>query len=303
MATSTKAELPPENSQNMALLEVGKNNLQEELSIDHGALIVSSEHLSQKQNQIISTYTVKKGDTLESIAKMFSVSVNTVLWSNDITKKDVIKEGQMLVILPITGVSHTVKRGDTIQSIAKQYKSDPDETLSFNALSGNSDLKIGDSIIIPDGEITPVVKIPIKPSGGVAIKTGGSLNILKSASPNLTDPGGYFIRPVPAGTRRSQGLHGNNGVDMASKLGTPITAAAAGTVIISKNSGYNGGYGLYVVVAHPNGMQTLYGHLSQVLVNVGEKLKQGEVLGKMGQTGKSTGVHLHFEVRGGKNPF
>jgi len=80
-------------------------------------------------------------------------------------------------------------------------------------------------------------------------------------------------------------------------------AAADGEVIVSRNSGWNGGYGSYVVLRHSNGTQTLYAHLNSTAVGVGEKVSQGDIVGYMGNTGKSTGVHLHFEVRGAKNPF
>ncbi len=98
-------------------------------------------------------------------------------------------------------------------------------------------------------------------------------------------------------------MHGNNGVDIAAPLGTPVVASAGGTVIIARSSGWNGGYGLYVVISHSNGTQTLYAHLSSVNVSVGDSVSKGQVIGKVGNTGKSTGPHLHFEVRGARNPF
>lgn len=114
---------------------------------------------------------------------------------------------------------------------------------------------------------------------------------------------GYFSLPVPSAIR-TQSIHGHNAVDLANKTGTPIFAAADGKVIVSKFDGkWNGGYGNYVVISHPNGMQTLYAHMSDVLVSVGDKVTQGQTIGKMGETGLATGPHLHFEVRGGKNPF
>jgi murein DD-endopeptidase MepM/ murein hydrolase activator NlpD len=80
-------------------------------------------------------------------------------------------------------------------------------------------------------------------------------------------------------------------------------ASASGVVIISRTSGWNAGYGNYIVIKHDNGTQTLYGHLSKNLVGVGEVVTQGQVIGQMGRTGKATGVHVHFEIRGAANPF
>jgi murein DD-endopeptidase MepM/ murein hydrolase activator NlpD len=107
----------------------------------------------------------------------------------------------------------------------------------------------------------------------------------------------------PANAVKTQGIHGHNGVDFGGPTGTSIKAAAGGTVTVARNGGYNGGYGSYVVISHPNGTQTLYAHMSSVGVSVGQNVGQGDYIGAIGNTGKSTGPHLHFEVRGARNPF
>ena len=234
----------------------------------------------------ISVYTVRKGDTLSGIAKMFGVSTNTIVWANDISNGK-IREGQELVILPITGVRHTIKKGDTLRSIANKYKADLGEILIYNGLSLDTKIVPGDELIIPDGQVSGA-------QSAIASRSSAPSAVQVSS--------GYYLRPI-AGGRKSQGLHGYNGVDIAAPVGTPIYASADGTVIVSKKSGYNGGYGLYVVVSHSNGTQTLYGHMSRVDVNVGQRVNQGEVIGAVGNTGRSTGPHIHFEVRGARNPF
>ena len=90
---------------------------------------------------------------------------------------------------------------------------------------------------------------------------------------------------------------------MANSCGLPILASAAGTIIVARDAGWNGGYGKYLVVSHPNGTQTLYAHLNAVLAKYGQQVAQGSQIGKIGSTGNSTGCHLHFEVRGARNPF
>jgi murein DD-endopeptidase MepM/ murein hydrolase activator NlpD len=113
---------------------------------------------------------------------------------------------------------------------------------------------------------------------------------------------GFLVRPVQGG-RRTQGLHGNNAVDIAATPGTAIVASGNGTVLAARVGGYNGGYGNMVIISHANGVQTLYAHMREVYVRQGETVIQGQVIGGIGNTGRSTGPHLHFEVRGAKNPF
>jgi LysM repeat protein len=246
---------------------------------------------TKTSNGEISVYVVREGDTLSQIASMFDVSAKTILWANEITNPTKIRPGDELVILPITGVRHVVKKGDTIKSIAKKYSGDVDDILAYNQLASAEDISVGDTIVIPDGTISAPAPSkgasPSKSSGGALASGGGSAG---------------FTNPLP-GARRTQGIHGYNGVDLAAPAGTPVYAAAGGSVIVSRSSGWNGGYGLYVVIKHPNGTQTLYAHLSRTSVAVGSTVTAGQVIGYVGNTGRSTGDHLHFEVRGARNPF
>lgn len=242
----------------------------------------------------ISKYTVRKGDTLSSIAKMFGVTTNTIVWANDIPSK-IIREGQVLVILPVSGTIHTVAKGDTLASIAKKYKGNLDEISQFNDLGKEALLAVGDTIIVPDGESTVVVTS----SSGSASSGKVTAKPHDTNGPNYT---GYYIRPVSGGTK-TQGLHGYNAIDIGIPVGSPVVASAPGEVIISKTSGWNSGYGRYIVISHYNGTQTLYGHLSENLVAEGETVSQGQYIGLTGNTGKSTGPHIHFEIRGAKNQF
>lgn len=236
----------------------------------------------------ISVYVVRKGDSISQIAKMFNVTPSTIVWANDLNG-GLIREGQTLVILPVSGVSHTVKQGDTVASIAKKYRGDVDEILQFNGLTPGQALAAGMVILVPDGE-------------GATLTSGTGIATSKVRGTNGPSYAGYYIRPVNV-ARKSQGLHGYNGVDLAAPIGTPVLASASGDVIISRDSGWNGGYGKYVVVNHSNGTQTLYAHMSEVIVGSGWHVVQGQVIGYVGNTGKSTGSHLHFEIRGAKNPF
>jgi murein DD-endopeptidase MepM/ murein hydrolase activator NlpD len=201
-----------------------------------------------------------------------------------------LSEGQTLVILPISGVKHVVVKGDTIASIAKKYSGDANEILAYNNLEKGDSLEVGSTIIIPDGEMVSAPKASSQSSVAGKVASG------------LKEVVGFFLRPVTKAVR-TQGIHGYNGVDLGAPVGTPVLAAAKGEVIISRSGGWNGGYGTYIVIKHENGTQTLYAHNSSNTVSVGDEVEQGDVIGYVGQTGKATGPHLHFEVRGAKNPF
>lgn len=238
----------------------------------------------------ISIYEVREGDSLASIAKMYGVSVNTILWANNLNKKSVIKVGQALVILPVTGVQHKVAKGDTVEKIAKLYKGDVDEIRDYNAISEEDPIVVGDIVIIPNGEV---------PQAAPAVARPATSKLRGASGPSYD---GYFSAPL-ANYIKTQKLHGYNGVDLASYVGAPILAAAGGEVIVSRQGGYNGGYGNYVVIRHDNGTQTLYAHMQSNAVSQGARVNQGQVVGYLGNTGRSTGPHLHFEVRGARNPF
>jgi LysM repeat protein len=279
---------------NQAILNENRSNI---IAFSHNRSSNSTSTNSQEEgfyfeptSDQISVYIVHEGDTIEDIAKMFNVSANTIRWANNLGSKTPLKKDQQLVILPISGVKYTVKKGDTIKGIAKSFKGDEDEIIAFNDLEINNELTIGSEIIIPNGEMVEVVAP--KPKNNTSV---GNLASRASSA-------GYLLRPLIGGVR-TQGLHGHNGIDFAAPLNTPIIAAASGQVIVAKSGGWNGGYGSYVVIKHPNGTQTLYAHLNSVSVSQGRSVNKGDVIGRMGTTGKSTGVHLHFEVRGGANPF
>lgn len=301
-AVSNQSQGKTNNSQTMALLEapVSANSSTHSDSlviVDHSAIETNlgpsgtaKEVMDKSGADHVSVYVVHAGDTLSGIAKMFDVTPNTIIWANDLKGANDLHEGDELVILPISGIKYVVKNGDTIQSIAKKHNGDAYEISQFNDLPMSGALIAGTEIIIPDGESTP------ESSKSVGAKVGTNPSGAKS---------GYFIRPTTG--RKSQGLHGRSrsAIDIANSPGTAIYAAASGKVIVAKGSGWNGGYGNYIVIQHANGTQSLYAHLSSLNVSRGQNVSQGELIGGMGSTGNSTGPHLHFEILGAKNwnPF
>jgi len=245
---------------------------------------------SNSSQNSIKEYIVKKGDNLNLIARRFGVSLETILWANNLTTKSVIREGQKLIILPVSGLLHQVKKGDTLSEIAKLYQTDIEKIIQVNNLDSADDIYIGDILIIPDG------KMPAR-----AVRQRNWHN------PSKTLAKSYFICPH-RNCYITQGLHWYNAIDFGGKCGDPIVAAAEGVVQKIKY-GWNGGYGNYLTILHPNNVVTLYSHIQAALVVPGQKVSQGQTIALMGGkpgapgAGRSTGCHVHFEVRGAKNPF
>jgi len=234
------------------------------------------------QKREIQEYVVEEGDTLFSISQKFGISLETILWANNLNKNSIIKPGQKLIILPVNGVLHEVKSGDTLSEIAKKYQAKIEDIISFNELESPDDIYVGDILIIP----------------------GGKMPSPKPVSQPLTPLAqNYFICPVFGGCKITQGLHFYNAVDFSNgKCGEAILAAAGGIVQKAKY-GWNGGAGNVVTILHPNGVVTMYAHLQAIFVSPGDQVFQGQIIGTMGNTGRSTGCHLHFGVYGARNPF
>ncbi len=308
---NTGAESITRNSQNVALLEgaINSNTLAgrgggDIIIEDEKALLPNSGPMGtlsdiEEQNanpNKISIYVVREGDNLSQISEMFGISVNTIIWENNIKRGDLIKAGQTLVMLPVSGVRYKIKKGDTLAKIAKKFKAKVGEIEDFaaNNLSEGKPLAEGETIIIPNGRRADVY-------------TAYRSRRARAARGPLY--AGYYMRPIRGGVK-TQGLHGYNynAVDLASSCGTPIVAAAGGNVIFTRDYGpyakyYGKSYGNYVKIKHPNKTVTLYAHMKKIIVSNGWRVRKGQIIGYMGSTGRSTGCHVHFEIRGARNPF
>jgi murein DD-endopeptidase MepM/ murein hydrolase activator NlpD len=245
-----------------------------------------------KAGRNVKTYVVREGDTLSTIAEAFGVGVRELAWSNNhIVDPDSIQPGDTLRIPPVKGILHVVKEGETVAGIAKRYGADERRIIAFNGIPADGTIIPGDEIVIPDG-VAPSPPPP-KPAPPPS----------RPQKPQFAQnrvPFGYFIAPT---TGRNWGrIHSHNGVDIANSCGTPVYAAASGTITHVNWSGWGGGYGLYIDISHPNGTSTRYAHLSTIIVGSGS-VEQGQLIGLMGTTGRSTGCHLHFEVHGAPNPL
>ena len=239
--------------------------------------------ISEKPRDKMELYTVKEGDTISSIAESMGVSVDTVKWANDI-KRDSLAIRQQLKIPPVTGIVHKVREGDTIYTIAKKYRTEAQSIVNFPfndfADQDTFALNVGQDLVVPDG-IQPEAPAIVVPRGPVFALGQGTGRLLWPTSGGVTQyPSWYHMA-----------------LDIADNSAPGVAAADGGTVILVEYFRY--GYGFHVIVDHGNGLSTLYGHLQAIYVKPGDRVARGQIIGKMGSTGRSTGTHLHFEVRNG----
>ena len=229
---------------------------------------------SSNQRSRVITYTVKYGDTMWGIATRYGLDVDTLRYSNPelYRNPDRLYAGQTVRILPFAGAIHQVRRGETLASIARKWHVTPETIIGYqpNHLKRGQTLTPGQEIIIPGGRL--------------------DLNIPKpSLSPEAT-----FAWPLRG--RLSQGYSAKHrAVDIATAWKAPVYAAAEGRVV--RAGWLYTGYGFSVVIRHPNGLVTLYSHMTNPAVQVGDWVKRGQQIGLVGSTGNSTGPHVHFEVR------
>lgn len=242
--------------------------------------------ISAKPRSGIEKYKVREGETLASISERFQVSVNTIKWANNL-KSDSIKSGQELEIPPVTGVVHKVTTGENIYVIAKKYQVDAQNIVNFPfndfANTDNFQLTPGQVLYVPDGVIEEKKpqKIGVQYFAKIQAGVQGTSSFIWPSSGNITTyPVWYHMA-----------------VDIANRAAPPVIAADTGTVTYTGCLGY--GYGCHIIIDHANGYQTLYAHLSSIGIGAGQAVTKGQRIGNMGSTGRSSGTHLHFEIRSG----
>ncbi len=257
---------------------------------------------SETRSGIIS-YTVQGGDTIETIAARFRLLPTTLVWSNKDVEDapDRLSIGQVINIPPIDGIWYTVESADTLSGIAEKFKAKPEEIVSYpmNNLTAGANLVADSRIMIPNG-IKPFVAKPVE---AASVASTGSAYTTYSGPAVSASGSGQFQWPTNGFL--TQGYYAyHRGIDIANAIGIPIGAADGGYV--SAAGWDNTGYGYMVIINHGNGFSTLYGHLSQYYVEPGQAVARGQIIAAMGSTGRSTGPHLHFEVRYGgvqQNPL
>ena len=251
----------------------------------------------------IETYVAVSGDTFSTIAEQFGISLNTLLWSNNLSVRSVLKPGAELSILPTSGVAHKVSSGDTLNSIANKYDAEPEDILNFNRLASADDLVAGEQLIVPGGEVQ--YSAPSRSSAITSVITSPTTSTPTTTSTIApsTSGSGRMLWPTDLYVITQYYGWRHTGIDIDCHYTNDNYAADYGVV---QYSGWKSGYGYTVEINHGNGIVTRYGHHASLYVSAGQQVTPGQPLGRCGTTGRSTGTHLHFEVivNGGfRNPL
>jgi murein DD-endopeptidase MepM/ murein hydrolase activator NlpD len=218
----------------------------------------------------IEFHIVQPGETLWSIANNHQINIDTLIGANNIDNMNRIKPGDSLVILPVKGLLYKIGPGEDIGLLVEKYGINATTIRNANNISKNEEVRVNRLVLIPGA----------KPEFGYRDRLEKML-----------------VAPVSGRISSYYGMRWgrmHEGVDYAVYTGTPIRAAGAGRVVFS---GWSNGYGYAVIIEHRKGLRTLYAHNSQLLVSTGEWVERNEVISKSGNTGNSTGPHLHFEVQ------
>lgn len=256
---------------------------------------LQSEEVRQYRGGEVIVHTVQDGETLSSIAQRYGLEPTTIIWENNLNEKAVLKPGQELRILPVNGIRHKVARGETIYTVGKKYGLDENQVQTiidypFNEFLNDEtfELATGQFLVVPEGvkPDTPAASLPRTRVAPVLTPDAGSVTAL-----------GTFVWPTSGQISQGYQFY-HKAVDISNRAGGPILAADSGTITVA---GWvdNSGYGNRIMIDHGNGFVSLYAHLSVVQVQVGQRVNRGDVIGQMGSTGRSTGTHLHFEIRRG----
>ncbi|MCX7027586.1 MAG: M23 family metallopeptidase [Spirochaetes bacterium] len=223
----------------------------------------------------ISIYTVRSGDNLDRIAKRFGLRQDTIISANNLQRASSVHAGLSIKIPNMNGVSYKVRKGDSLQSIAKAYGADITRIADANDLSSGY-LLSGQSLFIPNARLT-----------SASLKNFYGEQFIWPARGTISSPFGFRENPF-TGLRTF-----HSALDIVVNKGTKVKAVSDGSVA---DTGYNSIFGNYIILKHSSGFQSMYAHLSSILIHEGSKVTQGSIIGLSGNTGQSTGPHLHFSI-------
>lgn len=234
-------------------------------------------------------HIVKAGETLWAISRMHRLTPEAIARANGLSSPDRLQIGQQLAhptppsatppraagAVSAAPDIHVVQAGETLWSIARRHGRSVDALAALNGLADANRLRPGQKLLLSQTAGSPRAAL---------------------RRPGLAWPS----RGVITSRFEFRGTRHHHGIDIAAPVGTPITAALDGTV---QFAGWLGGYGRLVILDHGDGLTTYYGHASRLLVKVGDRVKRGQLVARVGTTGNVTGPNLHFEMRRNKVPL
>ncbi|MFW5981924.1 MAG: peptidoglycan DD-metalloendopeptidase family protein [Halanaerobiaceae bacterium] len=261
---SSRENIGPFSEKNEETTMISRNSIEVDTRI---------EEPSRKKSLLdqVRVHKVENGDNLWDIAGEYDIDIDTLIGANDITNMNTIGIGDELKILPVKGILYTVNPGESLWTVSRKFNVSSAKIVEANGLDDPDLVQPGVSLILPG----------VKPEFGYQDRLAES-----------------FMRPLsggrvssPFGPRWGR-MH--TGIDYAVSTGTEIRAARAGKIVYS---GWSTGYGETVIIEHQKGVRSLYAHNSRLLVRGGQHVERGQVIALSGNTGNSTGPHLHFEIQ------
>lgn len=276
------------------------NSNSEKIGFEPRAILTEDDFSNDQKNNLEDddrsenkpfNYEVESGDTISGIAQRYNLKVNTILWANNLTPQSVINPGQKIILLPADGVLHEIKKGETIGEIALLRKADAQKIQEYNNITNASKIYPGDQIIIPDGQPLPLPKPKISNAPKLPVNIANDLPPNEISSVQNIDV--KLLWPTAA-KRITQGYKiSHRGLDIADGGTPPIFASHEGNVEFAGNQE---NWGNTILLRGDDGLVTRYSHASEIYVTAGQAVNTGDVIAKIGSTGRSTGNHLDFRV-------